>query len=641
MSHSNTINLVKVERLAKRLRHLSACYYRGRPLISDDEYDLLRDELEILDPDHPFLSEIGASVKNLNTAWPEHKHASLIGSLDKISPNRDDPSLMKQEFIKWASDKGDEFILSEKYDGSTVVATYEDGVLQCLATRGDGQIGEDITVNASKIQRVPQKIKDSFTGEVRGEAILTLSDFEQYFKPDGFKNPRNAANGKVRDQAQSDLQQYVQVFWFDIIPHDRNISSEDEKWDLLKKLMHTSCEAQVLSADEIWQMYEYYVKKHRQSLDYEIDGLVVKVNDLDLQESFGHRNNRPKGAIALKFPSLEKITTLNDVIWQQGLSGRVNPVANLAPVDLGGVTVRRASLCNMDEIQRLGIAIGDEVVVSRRNDVIPKVERIYKEGADRQEIIAPTEWEGEPLVEDGAYLVTMSLDNQGPIFGNLMNWIKVNRMKGFGPAVVRALIEAGITTVADFYEAPLEVFQEVANSEKNGQKLFDRKEQTREIRLSTFLAGLNIPSLGKTNGTRLEKHFRSLDNILNASVEDFQEVRGIKTNAQKIYDGLNSRKGLIDDLRDAVKIQTLDEGGPFAGVSICITGDLSIPRVKLQEWIRENGGETKSGVSKDLSYLITNTPNSGTSKNQKADKYGVPKLTEEEFYDKFGMRPNK
>jgi len=629
---------MKADLLVRRLQHLSACYYDGRPLVSDAEYDAFRDELELIAPEHQFLSEIGAPAGSMSTAWPEHRHVSLIGSLNKIAPNSDDPDEMKREFLKWAEDKGP-ILLSEKYDGSTVVATYKNGAMQTLATRGDGIIGEDITINASKLKDVPLRVPDMFSGEVRGEAILFISDFEKHFKPEGFKNARNTANGKVRDQKTTGLQKYIRVLWFDVIPHDRDLELESEKWMLLQRLMRVKCEPHVMSADETWQMYEYYRDEYRSHLDYEIDGLVAKVNDLDNQESFGITNNRPKGTLALKFPPVKKVTVLKDVIWQQGLTGRINPVAILEPIDLGGVTIRRASLCNIDEIKRLKIQINDKVLVSRRNDVIPKIEKLVEASNNRQLITPPTHWDGEELVRDGAYLVTMNMDSQGMVFGNIMTWIKVMKMKGFGPAVVRGLIDEGITNIADFYKAGVEIFDKAANSDKTGKKLFETKEKNYEVRLGAFLAGLNIPTLGRTNSTRLEKEFKTLDNVLAADVQDLQGVRGIKTNAKKIKNGLDSRADLIKELRSKLIIADLDESGILAGKSICITGELSHPRALIQDWVRENGGEIKSGVSKTLSYLLTNIPNSGTSKNKKADKYSVPKITEEELYELVGNNP--
>jgi len=653
-----SVNKRLIAQIADQLKRCSDAYYNSTPIVSDEKFDQLKNKLEELDPDHPFLSQIGAPIKG---AWTKHKHRSLIGSLNKVNT--------KEELSNWAEDKGKLFVLTEKYDGSTIVATYKNGKLKTVATRGDGTIGENITPNAQFIRNLPKYLRTShhgFSGEIRGEAMLTIEDFEKHFKPLGYKNPRNAANGKVRDQKNDSLKRHVQIFWFDVLPSGRHFKTEIAKWNWLKSNGLVKRLPAIANAEGIWRIFEFYLKENRDQLNYEIDGLVVKIDDLDLQESFGITSGRPKGAIAIKFPPPQKVTYLREIRWQRGLTGRICPVGFLEPINLGGVTVSRVSLCGMDEIKRLDLALGDKVLVSRRNDVIPKIEQVIDKKKSIQlctnldcftklvgknlekcpkcqnrlkllDRLKPRAPEicmlcREDLVADGAYLVCMNSECQGETYGSLMTWIKKLKLKGFGPSIVRSLIEEDITDLIRFYNAELSLFQKAANSDKIGQRLFDVKESSREVRLSTMLSGLMIESLGSTNGQRLEKHFHTLDRVMNASIEELQSVQGIKTNAKKIYAGLQAKKKLIKDLRKLIKVLDLDMSGPLAGVSVCITGDLSKPRGKVQDWVRENGGEIKSGVSKSLTYLVTNTPNSNTNKNKKADQYGVKKLTEHELY---------
>jgi DNA ligase (NAD+) len=646
-------NVIKFDAktLTKYLRKASEAYYNGEPIITDDEYDKLRDKLTEIDPDNSHLKEIGAPLKK--SGWPTHKHRTLMGSLAKVKT--------EEEFIKWADGKGEEFLLSEKYDGSTVVATYENGKLKTLATRGDGQEGENITPNAKHIQNVPVDLKDSaapdawdFTGEIRGEAMLKISLFEKHFRPAGYSNPRNAANGKVRDMKDDPLKKHIGVMWFDILPTDRDVKSESEKWKLIARLGLMGSKwgdpnrsMYKMTAEKVWEIFEQYRDvnpvvgtSQRGFLDYEIDGLVIKVNDIDLQESFGVTSNRPKGAIAIKFPSEEKETVIVDIKWNRGLTGVICPTAHLAPIEIGGVTIARASLCGIEEIKRLDVAVGDKVIVSRRNDVIPKVERVISRTPNRAAHIPPTHCDlcNDVLVKDGAYLLCLNEACQGELYGNLMTWIKELKLKGFGPSMVRSLIEEEVKTVVDLYKASRKTFQTAAGSEKNGNRRYDTLHESEEIRLSTFLSGLNIKALGTTNGQRLEKQFKTLEGVLNASVEDLQKIPGIKTNAKKIHAGLQKSKDLVQELSGLLEVKSLDESGPLAGKSFCITGDLSIPRPKVQDFIRDQGGEIKSGVSKTLNYLITDDPESGTGKNKKADKYGVTKISEEELYKLAGKR---
>lgn len=635
---------INSETIIKHLRKASEAYYNGTPTMSDADFDTLRDKLEELEPNHPYLSETGAPTPT--DGWPTHTHKSFMGSLKKIAPDINNPDLQRQEWLKWAEDKGDSFYLSEKYDGSTIVATYKDGKLVTLATRGDGEKGEDITPNALTIQVFPnihdlsKEYPGKFSGEIRGEAMLLKSDFEMYFTPAGYKNPRNAANGKVRDSKDDPLKDFITVFWFDIIPWNFEFKTEADKWLYLYDCGLNPSHSIALTTEKVWETYCSYRDTHRNSMNYEIDGLVIKVNDLDLQESFGIVSNRPKGAIALKFPHIEKETTVLDIQWGRGLSGVITPVAHLAPINIGGVTITKANLCGIEEIKRLDVAIGDRVVVSRRNDVIPKVERVLKRAATR-DTKQPSHCSecNEPLVRNGAYLMCLNMECQGEIYGNLMTWIKEHKIKGLGPSIVRGLIDEGVEDVVNLYLSKPEAFATACNSEKNGLKRYNAVQASRQVRLSVFLSALNITSLGTTNGQRLEKQFKTLDGVLGASVEDLQGVPGIKTNAKKIHKGLLGASDLISQLRGLLEISDLDESGPLAGKSFCVTGELSVSREKLHDWIRENGGEIKTGVGKTLSYLVTNRPASGTGKNKKADKYEIPKITEEELYKMTGSRP--
>ena len=627
--------MISTEKLATQIKEYSNAYYNGKPIVTDAEFDILRDKLEAIDPNHPALADVGSPVQS---GWPTHKHRELMGSLHK--------STTREAFFEWAKGKGEAFVLSEKYDGSTVVASYEKGKLVTLATRGDGSKGEDITPNAAKITRVPDKLAVDFTGDLRGEAILRKSLFKKHFP--GSSNPRNCANGKVRDTKDDPRKQHIEVKWFDVLPLDRDFKTEVAKWEFLLSLsLVGDYDYKILTPEEIWTDFLHYRDPHPQTaistrmhLDYEIDGLVVKVNDIDLQESFGVRSGRPKGAIALKFPSAEKTTIVKDIIWQRGLTGSFCPVAILESVEIGGVNIARASLCGIEEIQRLDVAIGDEVIVSRRNDVIPKIERVLNRGK-RPKTTAPTHCFEckEELFRDGAYLLCTNTECQGEIYGNLMTWIKTLKIKGFGPAFIRGLIEEDIRTIAHLYTSNISKFNLAANSESNGKKRFQALHAAKELRLGIFLTGLNVKALGNTNGRRLEKQFGDLDAVLEATDEDFQEVPGIKTNAKKIVKGLKDKARLIKELRGLLTIKCLKDSGVLAGVGVCITGDLTQPRASIQDWVRSNGGEIKSGVSKNLTYLMTNDPDSGSGKNKKADKLGIKKITEQDLYDLVGSKP--
>lgn len=654
-------------RLVTYLKRCDKSYYNNKPIISDADYDKLRDKLVNLDPQNTYLTSVGAPTSGRSKI----KHKSLIGSLNKCKT--------KEEFLDWASDKGNEFCLTEKYDGSTVVARYEDGKLVSLATRGNGQVGEDITDNASRIG-VPEWLPKNeegwdFTGEIRGEAILKLRKFNKYFVPAGYRNARNAANGKVRDLKDDPLIDHIEVMWFDITPEHWHLEWEEDKWRMIGQLLDFDPDDQfaIMTAEQTWESFERYRDKIRDTLDHEIDGLVVKINSIELQESFGVRSNRPKGAIAIKFPAEEKSSYLIGIEWNRGLTGIIAPTGVLKPVDIGGVTIQRVSLCGIDEIERLDVAVGDEVLVSRRNDVIPKIERVLDRAPTKQvcknlacnaSFIAEdlktckacsgplklvVRLKSRPpfkcrdcasdLVKNKAYIICANLECQGEIYGSIMTWIQRLNIKGIGQSALRDLISHGVTDVAKLYEADLELFERASRSKKLGAKHYKVVQDSKTVRLGVMLSALCIPSLGRTNGTRLEKEFKRLSRVLSATMDEFSQIRGIKTNAKKIHDGLGRKYDLIVKLCKVLTIKDMDTSGPLAGVSICITGDLSKPRPKIQEWVRDNGGEIKTGVGRELTYLVTNSPSSGTGKNKKADKYGISKITEVDLYKMVGSKP--
>jgi len=632
---------INIDKLAQEYNKASDAYYNGTPVMSDADFDALKDKIEKLDPDNSCLNQVGAPVPT--DGWPTHVHKSFMGSLKKIAPDPDDPDKQRREWFKWSDDKGDSFLLSLKYDGSTVVATYKDGELITLATRGNGEKGENITPNAMDIG-VPPMIQhpqhSKFTGEIRGEAMLLISVFEKHCAPLGHRNPRNTAAGKTRSMKDDPLKKHIDVFWFDVISENVDLKTEEAKWQFLADAGMEPNPPTAMDATEVWETFKRYRESGRAALNFEIDGLVAKINDLTLQESFGVVKGCPKGAMAFKFPHVEKDTTVVDIEWGRGLTGNYTPVGILDPINIGGVTITRVSLCGIEEIKRLDLAIGDRVVVSRRNDVIPKVERVLQRNTTR-DTKQPTKCVecDEKLVRNGAYILCMNADCQGEIYGNLMTWIREHQIKGIGPSILRGLIEQGITDIYGLYMAQIADYAIASGSEKTGLKRHNAVQASRKMRLSSFLSALNIRALGTTNGQRLEKKFKSIDGVLAASIEDLQEVPGIKTNAKKIHKGLIGAAALIASLRSILEITDLDDSGSLAGKSFCVTGELSLPREDLHDWIRNNGGEIKSGVSKTTGYLVTNTPDSGTGKNKKADKYGCPKITEDQLYELAGNRP--
>jgi DNA ligase (NAD+) len=600
---------ITADKLETLLRKASASYYAGTPQMSDQEFDKLCDELRAMDPDNAFLKEIGAPVQV--GAWPKVKHQYVMGSQEKCKT--------KEEFTKWAADKGP-LVITDKLDGSTLVLTYKDGKLVSAATRGDGVEGEEVLENALKMQNVKGEL-NGFTGVLRGEVILDQATFDKHFAPVGYKNPRNAATGIVREK-ESTLANHLKVIYFDVIAD--NLKTECDKYTVVTKLglKFAHIRGPYSDPEDVWRQFELRTLE-RPALGFEIDGMVVKMDDLAAQQALGDLNGRPRGQIAIKFEAQTKIAAISDIQWQVGRNGRISPVAILEPVDIGGVTITRCTLNNRDYIKALNVSVGAKVTVARMNDVIPAIINTVVTGAGytNEPLICPT-CKGS-LEREGAYLFCPMIDCQGKTIGNLNIWIRATKIKGIGPAVLSALIDLGVDDPAKLMKADREKFHDACKSEKNGDKLYQQVSGLTEMDMATLLYGLNVPHVGEINSRRIAKHFSSMDKLMAASVEELEVVPGVKTTAKAIWFGLDARKSTINELMSCIKITGTSGIGPLSGISMCITGELWAGRDEIHDLMRAKGAEVKTGVSKDLTFLVTDDPGSGSSKNKKAVQYGV------------------
>lgn len=606
----------QVEALAAALKKASDAYYNASPIMTDEAFDAMADKLRLIEPNHPVLKAIGAPVIG---AWPKKKHQYMMGSQDKVKT--------KDEFIKWAAGKGP-FILTDKMDGSTIAITYENGKLVSGVTRGDGTEGEDITHNVLKMQNVAHTIP-GFTGVLRGEMVVYLDDFQKYLAPQGYKNARNAANGIARDKSGDGLMKHIIVIYFDVL--GPSLATEHDKYVFCDKnnLAYVRISG-LLDASGIWSAFEK-ITADRAQTNWEMDGVVVKINDLATQVQLGDLNGRPRGQIAIKFEAQSRETKIAQIEWQVGRNGRITPVATLEPCDIGGVTITRCTLNNRNYVAQLGASVGATVLLTRANDVIPAITAVTKPGSGITNEPTKCPSCGDDLEIEGAYILCPMLECQGKTVGGLAKWLASTKMRGIGPSILAELINHGITDPAKLYSASRSDFDEAAGSDKNGEKIFHQVQESRNIDLATFLYGLNIDHLGEINARRFEKHFRTLDAVLAADINDIAQVQGVKTTADDIFHALASKAALIKELAPQLSFKAFQDKGPLAGKSFCITGELSEGRDEVHEWIRSNGGEVKTSVSKNLDFLVTNDTTSGSSKNVKAAALGVRIINEDEM----------
>lgn len=641
----------RIRELEDEIKKHREAYYNDQPLISDEAYDALEDELRELDPDNPLLKKVGAEPPE--DGWTKIPHRYFLSSLGKARG--------PEELREWGKritstlrSQPEAFAWSEKLDGISLALNYNGGELESAVTRGDGEEGENILANAVLFQGVQTETRTEFSGTVRGEVVLPIEAWKRHLS--SYSNPRNAASGIARVESRDDASElcpHLKFFAYDILADNPPYVDEEEKYILLQdwgfKVPNHGFD---LTIDEIVELYDRYQTRLRDQLHYDIDGLVVRVPQRQQYRQAGQHNNRPLGAVALKFPNEGKATTLQDVKWEVGNTGRITPVAHFNPVEIVGAEVRQASLYNAGYIDELDLWIGDEVYVERANEVIPRVEEKLAETGDTEvnppencpECGAETEWDGE-------YLICPNQENcPAQAYGDLKRWIESLGILEWGEFVLSKILEEGLVSdPADLYELEVEDLADLENEndarlgEKRARKLLEELENNTHPTVNEFLGGLNIPSLRKKTAGKIADYLEQslpddvtgpelIREALQLSESELIGISGIgEKTATQILDGLNSRSTVIGRLLSA-GVEPELPGGPLDDLTFCITGSLSKTRSEVESDIEKAGG-TMTGVRKDLDYLITNNPDSTSNKAQKAREYNIPFLSEEELYD--------
>ncbi len=656
MTNAKRRDADRIAHLEAEIRRHRGLYYGGTPEISDLEFDRLEDELRDLAPESPVLGEIGAAPEG--AGLPRKTHKIPMGSLEKITEDKLDA---------WTGKMGPLFLVQEKLDGISLELEYENGELVDAITRGDGIVGEVVTHNAVYFKNVRTRIGTSFTGSVRGEVILRLSDFERHFVGRDFANPRNTVSGTVRKKhGDRSLNRHFEMRYFDVVigeagDAEQPFATEREKMHYLEKelgfsLAKTYVDCEV---DEIRSIYTRYQGEEgrageRFKLDYEIDGLVVRENELAKQRELGSRGNRPRFAMAYKFPSEGRETILREVDWSLGLTARVTPVARLEPVEIAGVTVSNASLHNADYVRGLDVRLGDVVLVERKGDVIPKVMRVVRsQGTKRPKIPKKCPTCRAELEFVGKHLICPNAECSGKAYGDIFKWIQELEIDALGEKWVQILIERGLVTEpADLYRLRAE---DLTPLERMGEtlaaKFVSNIQATRKPPLARFIAALNIPEFSRQRAQMLiDAEYDTLAKMVAASPEDLASVKGFaEILAEKAAEGLAGRAERISRLR-AVGVEPqkgeptpISTDGPFAGMSFCFTGAIQrenpetgkrYTRKEMQDLVKQLGGTAAASVSRGLTYLVLVDQNSTTSKAKKARDLDVGLLSEEEFFGK-------
>ena len=620
-----------------------AYYTGGKPIMDDHTYDTLEEILKQKNPHHRLFSKVGHP--NFDTGFAKKNHVMPMGSQNKVTNFADlvhyfllkkiSPSLSKEGAWGW--------IVQPKCDGISLEIEYKNGQLVDTITRGDGVVGDIITQNVVKMKNFvlsPQ----NFTGSVRCEIVVTKKDFAKLNQvgDEKYSNPRNAASG-LSQRLDSKYSDFCSLYAVDILVETprRDVSSENDKINLLNKLGFTTVESTLCTNfDAIEKIYQEFISSKRDSYSYEIDGLVIKINDLNIAQELGSLNNRPKHQVAYKFPASTDTTQIKNVVWQVGPLGNITPVAEVEPIELSGAIISFASLANYDLIKKMDLNIGDIVKISRRGDVIPHIEEVVTK-VNPGHLIAPThcpDCQTLLTVEDKFLKCPNPQNCLSQILGCLQLFCQTLDILGLSDKTITKLYSANkIRFPGDFYKLEIADIANLDNlGDKSAKNILHQIQAKKSLTLVEVFDAAIIPNFSKKRIQQLiDAGFDTPEKLLNITTADIEPLFGFQiTLAQKIVAGMTLRRSWIASILSQTKIT--DSGlrvtnSKLKRLSFCITGDLSVPRKQLEQTIIDNGGTVQSTVSKNTTYLITNETSSNSSKFVTAQKLGTKIITESKF----------
>ena len=649
----------RIKKLTEEINYHNKLYYTDdNPEIEDYQYDKLFRELENLERDFPNLKEENSPTNKVGgmilEKFEKFEHPIAMYSLSNVMNEEeffDFDNRMKKEI----NSKDIKYTVENKFDGLALELIYQNGKLIVASTRGDGQVGENVTNNVKVMNNVPKNIKEKNKLIIRGEALITKKDFEalnrerEELEEVPFENPRNAASGGLRQLDSSESKKRrLKFFAYQIANYkDFNLTNEYKAMEFLLSLgftvegVHPNIEYK-----EVLKIYEE-IQINRNKMDYEIDGLVIKVDDIKLQEKLGFLSRAPRFAVAFKFKPEEKETLLNNIEVQVGRTGALTPVAKLKPVQVGGVIVSNVTLHNPNEIKSKDIRIGDTVVVIRSGDVIPKIVRVNfdKRPKESKEFFFPNKCPvcgGATAITDGDVIVRC-INEECP--SKITKYIEyfvskaAMNIEGIGKEWIAIFTKSGLVkTPADIYKIKK---TDLYKFERMGEKLADNMlnsiKESKKTTLKRFIYSLGMRQVGETTADLLAKYFTSIENFKKATIEDLENIEGIgEISAKSIYDFLNNDKSkkIIDDLL-AVGVEPIFEKmaiteSKLTGKNVVITGSIEgFTRTSAKETAERLGATVQSSVSKTTDILIVGEK--AGSKLKKAEELGIEIMPADDF----------
>lgn len=672
----------RIDKLRKEIERYNYYYYtKNESIVSDFEFDNLLKELEKLEREYPELKVEISPTKHVGAIdLKESKFKKVIHKKPMLSLNNsyniEDVIAFTERIEKNLEYKHEklEYVLELKLDGASISVTYEKGELVRAVTRGDGIEGEDVTENILAIDTIPNYLKENIDLEVRGEIVLPLSQFEKLNEErlaneeDIFSNPRNAASGTLR-QLDSEIVRERGLdayFYYLVEPLKYGFKTHKESLDYLERVgIKTTKVAEVIDDLTIMEKRIAYWEEEREKLDFETDGLVIKLNNIALWDDVGYTTKSPRWAIAYKFPAKQVTTKLLNITWQVGRTGKVTPVAELEEVELSGSRVKRASLHNIDEILRKDIRIGDRVFIEKAAEIIPQVISSVKEvrTGEEKEVTPPTTCPecGSILEKEDGLVDLKCVNSECPaiIQGSIEYFVSRDGMNigGFGSKIVARMLELNyIKDITDIYSLAKykeELMELDKMGEKSVEKLLASIEKSKERPYSKTLYALGIPFVGKFLGNVLAKKSKNIDRLSQMTKEELLEIDGIGDKvAESVYKFFRDEKSMeiIRKLQKygvnfGKKDEEIDkktvENGKLLGKTFLFTGKLQkFKREEIKDLIESLGGINLSSVSKKLDYLIVGED--AGSKLTKAKEIGtINILTEDEFINNFSLVVNQ
>jgi len=656
----------QITSLREELREHNYNYYvLDNPTISDLEFDqklkhlqqLEREHPEFYDANSPTLRVGGEITKNFETIPHKYRMYSLENSY-----SREDLAEWEKRIEK-IIDGAVEFTCELKYDGASISLTYEDGRLKKAVTRGDGFQGDDITANVKTIRSVPLQLRGDYPKlfEIRGEIVLPFEGFAKLnaerveLGEEPYRNPRNTASGSLKLQDSAEVaKRPLDCLLYNLQGEHLPVKTQFESLEKARQWGFKVPNAARLAKnlEEVFQFVDYW-DIHRRDLPYEIDGVVVKVNSLQQQEELGYTSKSPRWAMAYKFKAEQVSTVLQHITYQVGRTGAITPVANLEPVELAGTIVKRASLHNADQIEKLDIREGDTVFVEKGGEIIPKI--IGVDFTHRDANSSPTEYLtdcpecGTPLVraEGEAQHYCPNVEGCPPqIIGRIQHYIsrKALDIEGLGSETITLLVNNGlINNYADLYLLKSEQIIPLERmAQKSAENIIKGIEASKQIPFERVLFGLGIRFVGETVAKKLAKHYKTIDALAQATIEELVTVDEIGERiAQSVasFFAYNDNKAIIERLKSyGVQLEISTENlknqtNILDGSTFVVSGVFTkVSRDELKKLIEDNGGKVSGSISSKTNYVVAGE-NMGPSKKAKAESLGVAIISEDEFLE--------